>query len=170
MSKIDECFNPPEGKKKGLFKHEPDLNTAEKHLSKAQWNLLAMRSNYEKHFFDWTIIIGYYAMYHATLAALWLLGIEARRHDCAAEALEHFFVKEGKLDKERTTELEKAKKLEKSLVETLNKAAVQRTQVQYGVVDVKAKDADWILKAATRFVQEVEDLVSESKGIKIHRI
>lgn len=167
---VEKCLNPEKGRKKGLFKVRPSMAEAQEFLDKAQWNLQAMKINYDNHLYDWSIVIGYYAMYHATLSALRLVGLDAKRHDCAAAALDFFFCGKGGLVEQNLKSFEKAKKLEKSFVETLNKASVERVQVQYGVVKAKAKDAEWMVKSAAEFVEAIEDVLLEAKGIKIRRL
>lgn len=166
-NKVEKCLNPKEGHKKGLQKVKPSLEDASKHLDKARENLNAMKINYDNEVYDWSIVIGYYAMYHATLAALNLIGLEARGHDCATAALNFFFVKQGKLEKQNLKVFEKAEKLSNSLIEDLDKAASERVKVQYGVVKVKSEDADWMLKSPVEFTEKIEDIYMEAKGIEV---
>lgn len=168
--KVAECLNPPQGRKKGLFKKSKDIHLAKKHLEKARWDLDAMQSNFDNKFYDWSIVCGYYAMYHATMAALRLIGLEAKRHDCASAALNLFFVQKGELEDENLEAFEKAKRLEQKYVKALDKAAIKRTVVQYGVVIIDATEAEWILESARGFVAQIEDIVSEAEGIEVVRI
>lgn len=82
---LHDCFHPRVGKP-GLRKIPLDINRANEHLRKAQSNLRAMRLLFREDLFDWTVICGYYAMYHAVLAALHNIGLEARAHHCAMAA------------------------------------------------------------------------------------
>ena len=62
------CFYPKEGKPN--LKNVPVNPTrATQHSDKARHNLRAMKLMFDNDLFDWTIICGYYAMYHA----VWLL-------------------------------------------------------------------------------------------------
>lgn len=63
------CFHPKEGKP-NLYKITPNPKRMEDHLKKSHNNLTAMKLMFDHNLFDWTIICGYYAMYHAVLAAL----------------------------------------------------------------------------------------------------
>ena len=70
MEKIlQECFHPIRGKA-NLHKIEPDVKQAKRHLEKALNNLRAMELMFSNDLFDWTVICGYYAMYHSVLASL----------------------------------------------------------------------------------------------------
>jgi len=70
MEKIlHECFHPTKGKV-NLRKIKLDIEKAERHLEKARNNLRAMKLMFDNDLFDWTIICGYYAMYHSVLASL----------------------------------------------------------------------------------------------------
>ena len=71
------CFYPKEGRPK-LHKIPVNTERAEQHIDKAHKNLRAMKIMFDNDLFDWTIICGYYAMYHAVLASLFKIGI--RRH------------------------------------------------------------------------------------------
>ena len=66
---LRDCFHPKKGKP-NLKKVKIDLNRVEQHIDKANNNLRATQKMFDNDFFDWTIICGYYAMYHAVLAAL----------------------------------------------------------------------------------------------------
>ena len=63
------CFHPKEGKP-NLRKVPADTARAHQHIDKAHRNLRAMKMMFDNDLFDWAIICGYYAMYHAVLAAL----------------------------------------------------------------------------------------------------
>ncbi len=66
---LDGCFHPKEGKP-NLRRIAPDTGRAKEHIEKAHRNLRAMRLMFDRDLFDWTIVCGYYAMYHAVLASL----------------------------------------------------------------------------------------------------
>lgn len=68
------CFHPKEGRP-NLRKIQVNVERAEQHIDKAHKNLRAMKIMFENDLFDWTIICGYYAMYHAVLAALFKIGV-----------------------------------------------------------------------------------------------
>jgi uncharacterized protein (UPF0332 family) len=51
------------------------MERTRQHIDKAHSNLRAMKLMFDNDLFDWTIICGYYAMYHAVLASLFKIGI-----------------------------------------------------------------------------------------------
>ena len=100
MNLIDRCFEGAPNVPRRLLRVPASVEKAEEHLEKANRNLFAAKLMNDNKFFDWAITCGYYAMYHATMASLWLIGLEARSHECAIAAFEIFYVKEQKVGKE----------------------------------------------------------------------
>jgi uncharacterized protein (UPF0332 family) len=96
------CFNPREGRPnlKKVLVNKPG---AYQHIDKAHRNLRAMKLMFDNDLFDWTITCGYYAMYHAVLAALLNIGIRASAHYCAIAAFKEFYVEQGKVAPEYMT-------------------------------------------------------------------
>lgn len=157
---IKECL---ERERPGLLKRKPSTAKAESHIKKAFWNLKAMNHNYQGAFYDWTIITGYYAMYFASLGTLWTIGLWGKDHACVAKALRFFFVGKGKLEEKYLKSFDRAKKLEEKYVDKLEEARKERVKVQYNIVIVKARDAEWMMNTAKRFVRRLEKLVNEIK-------
>jgi len=133
----------------------------EDHLEKSHNNLTAMKLMFDHNLFDWTIICGYYAMYHAVLAALDKIGIRAAAHYCAIAAFKKFFVERGKVKPEYLEYIEKAKQLEKKYVDSLEEAKENRIVVQYGVEILTNDDAEWIIEDAKDFVLKIEEILAE---------
>lgn len=156
---LHDCFHPKAGKP-GLRKIPLDINRAKEHLRKAQSNLRAMRLMFREDLFDWTAICGYYAMYHAVLAALYNIGLEARAHHCAMAAFGEFYVERGKVKPEYIQYIEKAKQLEKKYADALEEARKNRVVVQYGVEVLTNDDAEWILEDAEDFVSKIEEILA----------
>ena len=109
--------------------------------------------------FDWTIICGYYAMYHAVLAALLSIGLRAMTHYCAIAAFRKFYIDKGKVKSEYLEYIEKAKHLEKKYADSLEEAKENRIIVQYGSEDLTNDDAEWILEDAKDFVLKIEEIL-----------
>ena len=128
-----DCFKSEKGKKPNLRKIVPNNRIVRVHLEKAHSNLKAMRLMFENDFFDWTVICGYYAMYHAVLASLINIGIRAYSHTCAIAAFQKFYVKRGKVEDEFIEYLQRAKRLEGKYVYRLREARENRVRVQYGI-------------------------------------
>ena len=89
---LQGCFHPKKGRP-NLQKVPVSSERAQQHIDKAHSNLRAMKMMFDGDLFDWTIICGYYAMYHAVLAALYKIGIRATAHYCALAAFKEFYVK-----------------------------------------------------------------------------
>lgn len=148
-----------ERKTPGLRRVTPDMDRARAHLAKARGNLEAMAYLHKGGYFEWIVNTGYYAMYHAALALLLSNGIEGKDHNCVVVALRHLN-EEMTEDAERMTE---AQKLEKKMIEDLDKARVARINIQYGVTKVVATDVDWLLPASRNLVNKIEEKLHRKK-------
>ena len=153
------CFHPKDGRP-NLHKVSVNRERAEQHIDKARKNLRAMKIMHGNDMFDWTIICGYYAMYHGVLAALFNIGIRATAHYCAIAAFKEFYVKRGKVKPDYIVYIKKAKQLEEKYSNTLEKAQADRIVEQYGVEILTNDDAEWILEDAKDFVLKIEEILS----------
>lgn len=156
---LRECFHPKEGKP-NLRKVTVNIDRARQHIDKAHRNLRAMKIMFDNDLFDWTIICGYYAMYHAVLASLFKIGIRATAHYCAIAAFKKFYVERGKVAPEYINYIRKAKQLEQKYAETLEKAQEERVVEQYGVEILTNDDAEWIIEDAQDFVLKIEEVLA----------
>lgn len=138
---LHECFHPKKGKP-NLRKISVNLGRVKQHINKVHSNLRAMKIMFDNDLFDWTIICGYYAMYHSVLASLFKIGIQARAHYCAVAAFNKFYVERGKVKPEYVSYIKKAKQLEQKYAETLEKAQEDRVVEQYGVEIITNDDAE----------------------------
>ncbi len=154
------CFHPKD-KKPNLHKVAINPERAKEHIEKSHSNLRAMKLMFDNDLFDWSIICGYYAMYHAVLAALFKIGIRATAHYCAIAAFKEFYVKRGKVRPEYINYIKKAKQLEQRYAETLDKAQENRVIEQYGVELISNNDAEWIIEDAKDFVLKIEEILAE---------
>ena len=137
------------------------MERARQHIDKARRNLRAMKIMFDNDLFDWTIICGYYAMYHAVLAALFNIGIRATAHYCAIAAFKEFYVRRGKVRSEYLTYIKRAKQLEQKYANTLEKAQEDRVIDQYGIEVLTNDDAEWILEDAKDFVLKIEEILAK---------
>lgn len=154
------CFHPKEGKS-NLQKVPVNVDRAKQHIDKSHRNLRAMKMMFDNDLFDWTIICGYYAMYHAVLAALFNIGIRATAHYCAIAAFKKFYVEQGKVEPEYINYIKKAKHLEQKYADTLEKAQEERVVEQYGVEILTNDDAEWIIEDAKDFVLKIEEVLAK---------
>ena len=170
MDLLMRCFKGTRETPPRLMRVKPDMMRAEDHLRKAEHNIRAMDKMLESKFFDWTIICGYYAMYHAVMGSLWLIGLEARSHECAISAFERFYVKKGRVGNEYMSYMEKAKQLSKKYADSLENAKDKRVKASYGIGEVKSPEAERIKSDAKAFVRAISNLVHEAKGITVHEV
>jgi len=115
---------------------------------------------FDNNLFDWAVICGYYAMYHAVLAALFKIGIRATAHYCAITVFKEFYVKRGKVTHEYMGFINRAKQLEQKYAESLDKAQENRVIEQYGVEIITNEDAAWIIEDAKNFVLKIEEVLA----------
>ncbi len=155
---VESCFHPKEGRP-NLHKVPVNLEHVQQHIDKANSNLRAMKLMFDNDHFDWTVISGYYAMYHAVLASLFKIGIRATAHYCAIAAFKEFYVKRGNVKPEFLGYIHRAEQLEKKYAESLDKAQENRVIEQYGVEIVTNDDAEWIIEDAKDFVLKIEEVI-----------
>lgn len=163
--KLDRCFAGTKESPPRLIQKEPDLERAENHLAKAEMNIAAMDLMFQNKYFDWTIVSAYYSMYHATLAALWIIGIDARSHECAVLAFERFYAKKGKVESKYIGYLHRAKELSEKYAETLEQVRTMRVQASYGTGEIKSVDAGFARSQAKDFFVAIKQLSHEAKGL-----
>jgi len=156
---LQGCFHPKEGRA-NLKKVTINDKRAGQHIEKAHHNLRAMKNMFNNDLFDWTIICGYYAMYHAVLASLYKIGIRATAHYCALAAFKEFYIKKGKIKSEYAAYIKRAKQLEEKYSESLDKAQENRVVEQYGVEIITNDDAEWIIEDAQDFVLKIEEVLA----------
>lgn len=154
------CFHPKEGRP-NLHKVPINAERAKQHIDKAHNNLRAMKLMYDNNLFDWAVICGYYAMYHAVLAALFKIGIRATAHYCAIAAFKEFYVKRGRVKAQYVDYIKRAKQLEQKYSEFLDKAQEKRVIEQYGVAVITNDDAEWIIEDAKDFVLKIEEVLAQ---------
>lgn len=165
MNLLDRCFEGAPNVPKRLLRVPISIEKAEEHLEKANRNLFAAKLMNDNKFFDWAITCGYYAMYHATMASLWLVGLEARSHECAITAFEMFYVKEQKVGKEYLDYLKKAKTLNRKYADSLEYAKTERIKASYGLGEITSLEASRVLSDSREFVATIGQLALEAKGL-----
>ena len=123
-----------------------------------------MERMYENKFFDWTIITAYYSMYHAVLAGLWIIGIDARSHECAVLAFEKFYTKRGKIDEGYLDYVNRARELSEKYFESLENVRSMRIKASYGIGEIKSSEADYARSNAKELASAIRKILYESKG------
>ena len=149
---------------------------AESYLRKARNNIIAMQVDYEVSKneevkklinisgfkeYDWVVVKGYYAMYMASLACLAKLGLKSENHNATISAIEFYFVKKGKLER-NYLEILKNVSLEKGYVDSLKGAKDDRITAQYNVSEeFEKRKAEEMIENAKAFVDRTEKLFYE---------
>ncbi len=164
--RFEKCFKGSKETPPRLIKKEPNIGKAEEHMHKAETNIMAMEKMFENKFFDWTIVTAYYSMYHAVLAALWIIGIDARSHECAVLAFERFYTKQGKVDKQYLEFVDRAKELSKKYSDSLEKVRTLRIKASYGVGEIKSGEAESARANAKNLLIELRKIIHEAKGFE----
>ena len=97
MPQIDEhlkwCLKDP----KRLIKAKPDLDLAQKHVKKSEYNYGVVQTLEGLKIYDWALNVGFYAIYHCFLAILAKYGYESRNQACTITVL-LTLINEKKLD------------------------------------------------------------------------
>jgi len=70
-----------------LIKTRSNLNLAQKHVKKSEYNYGVMQTLERLKIYDWAFNVGFYAIYHCFLAILAKYGYESRNQACTITAL-----------------------------------------------------------------------------------
>lgn len=65
-----------------LVKTKPDLDLAQKHLKKSEYNYSVVQTLEKLKIYDWALNIGFYSIYHCFLAILSKYGYESKNQSC----------------------------------------------------------------------------------------
>ncbi|MBI2673078.1 hypothetical protein HYX19_02350 [Candidatus Woesearchaeota archaeon] len=90
------CLKDP----KRLIKTKPDLDLAQKHVKKSEYNYRIVQTLESLKVYDWAFNVGFYAIYHCFLAILSKYGYESRNQACTITVL-FTLINEKKLDLDR---------------------------------------------------------------------
>ena len=87
MPQIEEhlkwCLKDP----KRLIKTKPDLDLAQKHVKKSEYNYSVVQTLEGLKIYDWALNVGFYAIYHCFLAILAKYGYESKNQACTITVL-----------------------------------------------------------------------------------
>ena len=87
MPQIEEhlkwCLKDP----RRLIKTKPDLELAQKHIKKSEYNYKVVQSLESLGIYDWALNVSFYAIYHCFLAILAKYGYESRNQACTITVL-----------------------------------------------------------------------------------
>lgn len=97
MPQIDKhlkwCLKDP----RRLIKTKPDIDLAQKHVKKSEYNYGVVQSLEKLKKYDWALNVGFYSIYHCFLALLAKYGYESRNQACTITVL-LALINEKKLD------------------------------------------------------------------------
>lgn len=65
-----------------LLKTKPDLELAQKHIKKSEYNYGILQTLERLKIYDWALNVGFYSIYHCFLAILAKYGYESRNQSC----------------------------------------------------------------------------------------
>lgn len=144
------------------------------YLRKALHNLDFGNWIYEKHkdeirelfgnerFFDWVVVIYYYAVYHASLALIASKGVFSKSHTATLCALILHFYHKGKIEKEYVEILAEStpRLLEKEDIETIVETKELRERASYGVsYDFEESLAKKAKENALKFIEKARTIL-----------
>lgn len=142
---------------RGLIRVKPDEQYAFEYIKKAEHNLNAFLYNKEGGFYDWTISIGFYIMYHCCLAIITKFGYESRNQECTLALIESL-IEDKKLNKDfgKYLEIIRSAAHDKKEEEQIQK---MREKYQYTpVIDVDIQKVEELLGIC-------QDMIKDTKGI-----
>lgn len=181
MARIDALKRKIDGylRKEQLFKNieyakleKPFLTKARKNFTVA--NLLFRISDQEKlkdvlnlasgfYSYDWVIIISYYSMYVAALAALARLGFKSKSHAATIAVLEYYYAHQQKnLGEKYLQQLTKAYTLSEELINKLVQTKTKRETAQYDATPaISRENAASALSDAEEFITKIEEVLGK---------
>lgn len=150
---------------------------------KARHNLEVMNFLYRatqdskgaRRYYDWVIISGYYAMFHAALSALSAISMKVSgavaeegpvggSHQTVIDAFEYYFhhVPKKKIEEEHLRTLRMISEIEADYVNFIADAKSARTTAQYGVTkDIHAEDARLVVNSAPKLLDRIDALLGD---------
>ena len=142
---------------RGLVKTTPNKELAVEHLTKAQHNLKAFLHNKEGGFYDWTISIGFYVMYHCCLAIISKFGYESRNQECTLALIESL-IEDKKIDESFLKYIESVKSTDKQKKEE-EQIQKMREKYQYTtVINIDIQKVDELLGIC-------QDMIKDTQGV-----
>ncbi len=97
MPQIDEHLKWCLKDSRRLIKTTPDLELAQKHVKKSEYNYGVVQTLENLKIYDWALNVGFYAIYHCFLAILSKHGYETRNQSCTITVLLKL-IDEGKIN------------------------------------------------------------------------
>ncbi len=129
--------------------------------------LISLSADFET--YDWVVVIYYYAMYMAGLAALAKLGFKSSSHAATITALEYYYVHAQKnLDQKYLQQLNKAYLLSEDLISKLMQTKAKRETAQYNATpDISREMAASAQEDAEGFISRIEEILAAGFSVSI---
>jgi len=87
MAQIDKHLKWCLKDSRRLLKTKPDLDLAQKHIKKSEYNYGVVQTLEKMKIYDWALNVGFYSIYHCFLALLSKYGYESRNQACTITVL-----------------------------------------------------------------------------------
>ena len=143
-------------RRKGLVKINSDKELAADYLKKAEHNLDAFVSNKKAKFYDWTISMGFYVMYHCFQAILARFSYESRNQTCTFAVIESL-LEDKKIDDSFRKYLDEMKSSENKDDEILN----MREKYQYTtIIDIDVQKVEELHRKCENMIKETRGIIS----------
>ena len=140
---------------RGLVKIKSDKKLALEYLKKAEHNFEVFLYNKKGGFYDWTINIGFYVMYHCFLAIITKFGYESRNQECTLALIESL-IENKKLDGDFKEYVEAIKYSSENKEEQIQK---MREKYQYTpIIDIDKEKIEELLGIC-------QDILKDTKGV-----
>lgn len=155
---IEECKRSGKRvKHRGLLRVNPNIDSAKKHIGKAEHNLNAISQFKEIGFSDWSIVAGFYSIYHCLLAIAIRFGYESRNQACTIALMNHL-KEEGKV----VINTKFINLLKDADIEEIqeNKIIEMREDYTYGI-EISVKDESKI----KNLIKTCKEAIDTTKGV-----
>lgn len=86
-----------------------DRERVNKEIAEAEHDLLSAKESLRASDMKWTIVKGYFSMFHACKSLLYSVGYDEHSHDCLIIAIEELFVEKGLIPHEILSDIRNAK-------------------------------------------------------------
>ncbi len=142
MSEFEKCR-----KKRKLVKISYAEDLIDQEIQEAQKDLAISRESFQNNYYKWSIIQGYYAMFHAGKALLLSKGYREKSHYCLCVGLRHLFVETNLLPVTIVEAL--------SLAKALREAADYRGEYSKETAEEVVENAGILVQKATEILKSI---------------
>ena len=145
-------------KHRGIVRIQLDEDIAQEYIRKAEHNLKVFILNKEHGFYDWTINIGFYVMYHCCLAIISKFGYESRNQECTL-ALVESLVEDKKIDEDFKKYIEAIKSDDKDE----EKIMPMREKYQYTpIMEIDVQKVEELLELCQDMIKDTQGIIQSS--------